>query len=214
MTGILFDLDGTLLDTLQDLCDSLNVALGQFDYPARTLEETRRFVGNGAFELVRRAVPEGADPEPVFGAFQAYYPDHCRIHTAPYPGILEALEALGRKYPLAIVSNKPDAAVKKLCAQLFPGIPAWGEGLGCPRKPAPDMVHRAMAAIGVERGIYVGDSEVDLATAKNAGLPCLSITWGFRDGPELAAAGAKYFCHTPAQLPDRIQLLLDDTREL
>lgn len=200
MTGVIFDLDGTLLDTLEDLKDAVNHALRQFGYPERTLGEVRRFVGNGAALLIQRAVPKGADPEPVLAAFRAFYDSHCRVKTKPYEGIADALAKLGEKYPLAVVSNKPDSAVKALCADYFPGIYARGESTDCPRKPAPDMVQKAMAAIGVERCIYVGDSEVDIATARNAGVPCLTVLWGFRDRDELQAAGAEYFCEHPAQL--------------
>jgi phosphoglycolate phosphatase len=205
--GILWDLDGTLLDTLEDLKDGVNYALAEFGYPPRSLEEVRRFVGNGAGRLMALAVPAGADSAPVLECFQAYYRDHCRIKTGPYAGIPEVLELLGREYPMAIVSNKPDAAVKALCADYFPGIPAWGETADCPRKPAPDMVFRAMEELGVETCIYVGDSEVDILTARNAGVKCLSVTWGFRDVPELEAAGAAHFCHTPGQLTETIVTL-------
>lgn len=139
-TGILFDLDGTLLDTLADLADSVNHVLASFGYPQRTVEEVRQFVGNGAARLIAQAVPEGANPVPVLAAFQPYYSAHCQIKTKPYEGIPEALAALGERYPLAIVSNKPDAAVKTLCADIFPGIYARGESPDCPRKPAADMV--------------------------------------------------------------------------
>lgn len=200
MTGVIFDLDGTLLDTLEDLKDAVNHALRQFGYPERTLGEVRRFVGNGAALLIQRAVPKGADPEPVLAAFRAFYDSHCRVKTKPYEGIADALAKLGEKYPLAVVSNKPDSAVKALCADYFPGIYARGESTDCPRKPAPDMVQKAMAAIGVERCIYVGDSEVDIATARNAGVPCLTVLWGFQDRDELQAAGTEYFCEHPAQL--------------
>ena len=121
-TGILFDLDGTLLDTLADLADSVNHVLASFGYPQRTVEEVRQFVGNGAARLIAQAVPEGANPAPVLAAFQPYYSAHCQIKTKPYEGIPEALAALGAHHPLAIVSNKPDAAVKTLCADIFPGI--------------------------------------------------------------------------------------------
>ena len=208
MTGILFDLDGTLLDTLQDLADSLNHALSRFGYPARTAEETRRFVGNGALVLIRRAIPDGENPMPVLAAFQEHYQSHCRIKTGPYPGIMAQLESLKEKYPIAIVSNKPDAAVKALCADYFPGVYALGESPECPRKPAPDMVYKAMAAIGVDRCIYVGDSEVDVETAKNAGVPCLSVTWGFRDESEIRAAGGVHFCTEPARLADMLEAML------
>ena len=207
-TAIIFDLDGTLLDTLEDLADAVNHTMDSFGYPHRTLEEVRRFVGNGAGQLIALAVPENADPAPVLECFQAYYRDHCRVKTSPYAGIPEALALLGREYPLAIVSNKPDAAVKALCADYFPGIPAWGEGLDCSRKPAPDMVYRAMEELGVARCVYVGDSEVDVVTAKNAGVPCLTVTWGFRDLPELKEAGAEYFCHSPGDLKETIEVLL------
>ena len=201
MIGVIFDLDGTLLDTLGDLTDATNAALATFGYPPRSLEEVRQFVGNGAARLMALAVPEGADPEPVLNWFRPYYDDHCRIKTGPYPAILDVLALLGQEYPLAIVSNKPDSAVKALCADYFPGIFALGEAHGCPRKPAPDMVFRAMEAIGVDRCIYVGDSEVDLATAKNAGVPCLSVLWGFRTRQELEQAGARHFCAKPGELP-------------
>lgn len=203
-TGILFDLDGTLLNTLEDLCDGTNVALAQFGYPARTLAEVRRFLGNGAANLIAQAVPAGADPAPVLAAFQSYYPGHCQIKTAPYAGILPALERLARAFPIAIVSNKPDAAVKPLCRHYFPGIFALGETAGCPRKPAPEMVFKAMEAIGADRCIYIGDSEVDVRTAKNAGVPCLSVLWGFRDRAEIEQAGGTDFCDAPSELADTL----------
>ena len=207
-TAILFDLDGTLLDTLADLHDAVNYALGSFGYPRRSLEEVRRFVGNGAGQLIALSVPENTDPEPVLAVFQEYYRDHCQIKTGPYPGIMEALTVLGKKYPLAIVSNKPDAAVKRLCAELFPGLYARGEDTDCPRKPDPAMVFQAMAALGAETCVYVGDSEVDIATAKNAAVPCLSVLWGFRDKDDLQNAGAAHFCETPNHLADEIERMI------
>lgn len=203
--GILWDLDGTLLDTLADLTDSTNFALRQFGYPERTMAEVRSFVGNGARRLIQRAVPEGADVDAVLEAFHIYYDSHCRIKTKPYDGILKALSELGEKYPMAVVSNKPDSAVKPLCAQYFPGLYARGESTDCPRKPAPDMVFKAMEAIGAEKCIYVGDSEVDVLTAKRAGVPCLSVLWGFRDRDEIEKAGGIYFCDDPQKLPDMIE---------
>lgn len=213
-TGILFDLDGTLLDTLEDLKDGVNYALGQFAYPPRSLHEVRDMVGNGAKVLITKAVPTGADPAPVLACFQEYYQSHCRIKTKPYEGIEAALDALGRSYPLAIVSNKPDGAVKKLCAEYFPGIYAQGEREGCPRKPAPDMLKIAMDAIGVDRCVYVGDSEVDVLTARNAGVPCLSVTWGFRDQSTLEEAGADRFCHDPRLLAQTIARMLEPERRM
>lgn len=197
MTGLLFDLDGTLLDTLDDLMDSVNFSLSQFGYPQRSREEIRCFVGNGAKMLIQRAVPEGENWEPVYQVFQTYYRSNCQKKTGPYPGIPEALEALGKDFPIAIVSNKPDMAVKTLCQQYFPGIYARGESEDCPRKPAPDMVHMAMKAIGADRCIYIGDSEVDVLTAKNAGVPCLSVLWGFRKREEIPGT---CFCDSPEEM--------------
>ena len=207
-TGILFDLDGTLLDTLEDLRDGVNYALGVFGYPQRSLEEVRRFVGNGARKLIRLAVPEGADPEAVFQVFKPYYDVHCQSKTKPYNGIPEVLAELREKYPIAIVSNKPDSAVKRLCADYFPGVYALGESPDCPRKPAPDMVHKAMKEINVEQCIYVGDSEVDVLTAQNAGVPCLSVLWGFRDKEEIEAAGGIYFCECTEMLAKQLEEMI------
>ncbi len=204
-TAIIFDLDGTLLDTLGDLHAAVNYVLREFDYPQRTIDEVCRFVGNGAAQLIRLAVPEGEDWEVVLSAFQTYYAAHCDILTKPYDGIPEALVALGEKYPLAVVSNKPDQAVKELAKIYFPSLYARGESTDCPRKPAPDMVYKAMEALGVHRCIYVGDSDVDIVTAKNAGVPCLSVTWGFRDKAELRTAGATHFCYNPKDLISAIE---------
>ncbi|MGM9586260.1 MAG: HAD family hydrolase [Candidatus Limivicinus sp.] len=201
--GVLFDLDGTLLDTLEDLRDGTNYALGVHGYPSRSLEEVRRFVGNGAENLIRRALPSAAAEEEVqkvLATFRPYYNAHCRVKTKPYDGISEALRILSAEYPVAIVSNKPDSAVKPLCADYFPGIFALGETEGCPRKPAPDMVYKAMKVIGAERCIYVGDSEVDVLTAKNAGVPCLSVLWGFRHRADMEAVGGSCFCEKPEDL--------------
>ncbi len=201
-TGILFDLDGTLLDTLEDLLDATNYALAAHGYPPRTLRELRRFVGNGAQNQIRLALPDDnkKDLESVLATYKPYYTDHCQIKTKPYDGVLAALEVLGRKYPIAIVSNKPDSAVKALCADYFPGLYALGETPDCPRKPAADMVFRAMEAIGVERCVYVGDSEVDVLTAKNAGMPCVGVLWGFRDREDLEAAGECVYCERTEDL--------------
>ena len=209
MTGIMFDLDGTLLNTLDDLMDAVNHTMEVFGYPRHSREEVRRFVGNGAGQLLRLSVPQGQDWQAPLEEFQRFYKAHCQVKTAPYPGIPEALAALG-KFPIAIVSNKPDAAVKKLCAQYFPGIYAQGEHPGCPRKPSPDMVRIAMEHIGVDRCIYVGDSEVDVLTAHNAAVPCLSVLWGFRDRAEIQAAGESRFCETPAQMPAMLEEMIKE----
>ena len=201
-TGILFDLDGTLLNTLEDLLDATNYALALYGHPPRTLKELRRFVGNGAENQIRLSLPEEKkeDLPQVLAAYKPYYTDHCRLKTKPYDGILSALEVLGQKYPVAIVSNKPDSAVKALCADYFPGLYALGETADCPRKPAADMVFKAMKAIGVERCVYVGDSEVDVLTAKNAGMPCVGVLWGFRDQADLEAAGGCVYCEKTEDL--------------
>ena len=208
-TGILWDLDGTLLDTLDDLVDAVNYTLQQYGYPVRTREEVRCFVGNGARRLIERAVPADGDVSAVFNTFRAYYNAHCQIKTKPYDGIMAALQELGAKYPMAVVSNKPDSAVKPLCAQYFPGLYALGESADCPRKPAADMVFKAMAAIGVERCIYVGDSEVDVLTARNAGVPCLSVLWGFRNRDEIEANGGVHFCDDTAALVEKLEELIN-----
>ena len=210
-TGIIFDLDGTLLNTLEDLLDATNYALAQCGYPARTLAELRRSVGNGAENQIRMSLPAGTSPEEVqrvLKIYKPYYTEHCQVKTRPYDGIWESLAILKEKYPIAVVSNKPDAAVKALCGQMFPGIFALGEAPDCPRKPAPDMVHKACRAIGVDTCVYVGDSEVDVRTAKNAGVPCLSVLWGFRDREDIEAAGGQYFCESPAQLTEKIEEII------
>ena len=212
MTGILFDLDGTLLNTLDDLKSAVNHTMKAFGYPERTREEVRRFVGNGAARLLQLAVPAGEDWQAPLAEFQCYYREHCQEATAPYPGISAALEALSA-HPIAVVSNKPDAAVKPLCAHYFPGIFALGETAGCPRKPDPAMVRKAMEAIGVTDCVYVGDSEVDVCTAKNAGVPCLSVLWGFRDKAEIQAAGGRHFCESPAQMPTILKRIIKELEE-
>lgn len=210
-TGILFDLDGTLLDTLEDLLDATNYALAVHGYPARTLKELRSFVGNGAYNQMRLSVPGGTAPEKiqaVLDTYKPYYTDHCQNKTAPYDGIPAVLKKLAETYPLAIVSNKPDAAVKALCKVYFPGVYALGETPDCPRKPAADMLFKAMGAIGADRCIYVGDSEVDVLTAKNAGVPCICVTWGFRDREALEKAGAAHLCRGVEELEEKIEELI------
>ncbi len=205
---VIFDLDGTLLDTLQDLADSTNYALGLNGLPARTTEEIRRFVGNGVGRLIRRAVPEGT-PEEVesrcLADFRAHYLLNMEHLTAPYPGVLDLLDALtARGIRIAVVSNKFDSAVKGLCQTYFGSrIPvAIGESQGIARKPAPDTVFRALEELGNSSGqaVYVGDSDVDIQTARNAGLPCLSVSWGFRDAAFLSSRGAQRIVDSPAAL--------------
>ena len=205
--GILWDLDGTLLDTLDDLADSVNYALEQFGYPLRERDEIRRFVGGGAKHLIGQAIPEGAEIYPVQECFWNHYRVHCQDKTKPYAGILQTLTQL-EKYPMAVVSNKPDGAVKILCAEHFPGIYARGVSPECPRKPAPDMVKRTMELLGIDSCIYVGDSEVDVQTAKNAGVPCLSVLWGFRSRQEIEEAGGQNFCECVEGLVDMLETMI------
>ena len=210
-TLILFDLDGTLLDSLGDLTDSTNHILAQYGCPLRTMDEIRSFVGNGAEVLIRLALPGKKSDPPVaeaLAAYKAHYATHSRIKTKPYDGILEALAEISKKHPVAIVSNKPDEATKILARELFGGMPAWGESADCKRKPAPDMLYKAMKELGIDTCIYVGDSEVDVETAKNAGVKCLSVLWGFRDKQVLIDAGAEYFCEDPKNLAPMIEEMI------
>ena len=211
MVGILFDLDGTLLSTLEDLKDAVNFALRQYGCPERSLEEIRNFVGNGVKRLLQLALP-GKDTDPDYEAFletyQTYYALHNQDKTAPYPGVLEALEVLKKEYPVAIVSNKHHSAVATMCQHYFGDIYARGEQPGCLRKPAPDMIFQTMQDMGIDKCIYVGDSEVDVATAQNAGVPCLSVLWGFRSLEELQNAGATHFCRDASQLPQMLKAMI------
>ncbi len=210
--GILFDLDGTLLDTLGDLQVAVNYALSQFGYPNREMWEIRNFLGNGMRNLIKRSLPEGvseARVDEVLSVYQPYYDSHNLILTRPYDGVLPALEALKGKYPIGVVSNKQDTAVKPMCAQFFgPELYALGEIPGTPRKPAPDMIKKAMADLGMDGAIYVGDSEVDLQVAENVGLPCLLVTWGFRDKEVLEKAGGKHFCDEPSKLAETLEEII------
>ena len=205
---ILFDMDGTVLDTLQDLWASTNAVLRELGHPERSLDDIRSYVGNGARNQIRRALPEGSGDDAIDDAlsrYRAYYAEHCRDHTKPYPGVVEALRRLkdaGKK--LAVVSNKPDAAVRLLSDEHFGALMdvAIGETPTLRRKPAPDTVDAALAALGAEKtgAVYVGDSEVDVATAQNAGLPLIAVSWGFRSRAALQAAGAVTIVDTPEEL--------------
>lgn len=205
---IIFDLDGTLLYTLEDLADATNYALKKHGLPQRTIDEVRQFVGNGVRNLMKRAVPKGEeDPEfeNIFDDFKAFYGEHCNDKTRPYDGIMELLGELKRQgYELAIVSNKLDSAVKELNKRYFEGIidVAIGEKEGVLRKPAPDTVVTALKELNCskETAIYVGDSDVDIQTAKNVGIPCISVLWGFRDREFLEEHDAQVF----AKIPDDI----------
>ena len=208
--AVLYDMDGTVLDTLEDLKNAVNAALAAFGRSALTLEQVRAYVGNGSRRLIELALGEDASPEEIermLAWYKPWYDAHCRILTRPYPGILplmERLKAAGVRQ--AIVSNKPDSAVRALAADFFPGLAEFAvgerESEGIRRKPWPDMLDAAREQMGLEREdcLYVGDSEVDLLTAANAGLRCVSVTWGFRSREQLLAAGAGTLADTPEAL--------------
>ena len=206
--AILFDMDGTLLDTLTDMQDAVNHVLAAHGLPLRTLEEVRRFVGNGAGPLIHRALPEGYPQEQkVLAEYRAYYQAHNCIRTCPYPGILELLEQLRQRgLKLAVVSNKPDATTKALAARFFPGMLALGQREGVEPKPSPTLVIQALAELGADaaEAVYVGDSEVDVATARNAGLPMIGVSWGFRGREGLAEAGAEVIVDTAGELLEKL----------
>ena len=206
----IFDLDGTLLDTLDDLASAVNYALRTYGMPEHSRDAIRRFVGNGVRMLMIRAVPDGEQNpkfEEVFETFRKYYMQHSLDTTRPYDGIPEMLSALRQRgCRLAVVSNKFDAATKELCKHFFPNTieVAVGEheAEGIRKKPAPDTVIEALSQLGVssKNAVYVGDSDVDLETARNAALPCISVLWGFRDRDFLLAHGATTFITSPKEL--------------
>ncbi len=195
----IFDLDGTVLNTLEDLCDSVNFSLKTHNLPERSLSEIRAFVGNGIRRLIDLAVPENTDvqvTDSVFEAFKTHYKEHSCDKTKPYDGIIELLSALRKRgIYTAVVSNKADFAVKDLVERYYDGLFSYssGEKEGIPRKPDPDMVCNAIEFFGVtsEDAVYSGDSEVDIMTAKNSGIDSIIVTWGFRDKEILINSGAK-----------------------
>jgi phosphoglycolate phosphatase len=212
----IFDLDGTLLDTLTDLAASTNYALRKHGMPEHSIDDVRRFVGNGVRKLMERAVPDGADNplfDEAFATFRQHYMEHSLDTTRPYDGIPETLAALkARGCRLAVVSNKMMAATQELCRHFFPDTieVAIGEdeAHGIRKKPAPDTVFEALKTLDVSRveepdglsAVYVGDSDVDIQTAANAGLPCISVLWGFRDRDFLIQHGAETFISAPSEL--------------
>ena len=209
----LFDLDGTVLDTLDDIADAINAVLSANGLPARTRDEIRLFVGNGIRKLIERAVPADTDVDTVarlLTDFKAYYGAHCADKTAPYAGILEMLAALrARGVRTAVVSNKADFAVKALAKQYFNDLfdMALGEDVAKrPAKPAPDMVYHVLETLGATpaEAVYIGDSDVDVLTARNAGLPCIAVTWGFRDRACLQKAGATLLADSAEELQNLI----------
>ena len=211
--AVLFDMDGTVLDTLEDLKDAVNVTLRAYGMPERSLEEVRCFVGNGALRLFEQAVAPGSSQETVMETlayFKDYYDRHCLIKTAPYDGIMELLAELkAQGVKLAVVSNKPHSAVMELSRLFFSDYMEYSMGQQdfIARKPAPDMLWHTVERMGLELSdcVYIGDSEVDVATAKNAGMDGIAVSWGFRTVAELEAAGAKCIVHSTEELLELLQ---------
>lgn len=208
--AVIFDLDGTLLNTLDDLADSTNYALSKFGYPTRTIEEVRQFVGNGVAKLIERAIPEGKNNpnfEKCLSIFKENYAQNMYNKTAPYNGIIEMLSNLKSKgIKIAVVSNKFDLAVKELCKKYFEGFIDFAAGeneaQGIKKKPAPDTVISVLNKFNFapEDAVYVGDSDVDIMTAKNSKMPCISVTWGFRDEKFLLENGATILINAPSEI--------------
>ena len=205
---IIFDLDGTLLNTLEDLHACFNKAITEYGYPKRTLEEIKSFVGNGIKKAIERALPsniEECELNKIVNYFRSYYEEHMLELTKPYDGIIELLEELkANNYKLAVVSNKYDAAVKKLCQNYFGKYIdiAIGESTGVRKKPEIDGVMKAIKELNssINNSIYIGDSDVDIKTAKNVGIPCISVLWGFRDKDFLIQNGGKLFAEKPKDI--------------
>lgn len=207
---VIFDLDGTLLNTLDDLADSTNYALSKFGYPTRTIDEVRQFVGNGVAKLIERAIPEGKNNpnfEKCLAIFKENYAQNMYNKTAPYNGIIEMLSNLKSKgIKIAVVSNKFDLAVKELCKKYFEGFIDFAAGendaQGIKKKPAPDTVISVLNEFNFapEDAVYVGDSDVDIMTAKNSKMPCISVTWGFRDEKFLLENGATILINAPSEI--------------
>ena len=206
--AVLFDMDGTVLDTVGDLTDAINVSLEKFGFPARSQEEVKSFLGKGPAHFVNCAVPEGTDAatrQQVLAFYEPYYDSHCQIRTAPYPGIMDLLKTLkARGIRLAVISNKQEPAVKALAEQHFDGLLELAVGTS-PRircKPDPSAVLAAMAELGVEKSetLYVGDMDVDLNTARNAGIDCVGVSWGFLGRKKLEALGAEHIVDNTEQL--------------
>lgn len=209
----IFDMDGTILNTLEDLKNSINVALSQNGFPERTLEEVRSFVGNGSRKLVERSVPEGTtvqEQEKVLASFDADYSTHCAVYTRPYEGIPELVATL-KKHGIktAVVSNKPDYGVQALCEQYFQGLFDFAIGVreGMRKKPAPDTVFEVLKFFQTskEEAVFIGDSDVDVQTAIHAGVSCIGVSWGFRDREVLQNAGATQIVNTTQELLEHIE---------
>ena len=202
--AVLWDMDGTVLDTLEDLWAAVNVSLRRFGLPEASLEQVRAGLGNGAAHLIACCAPEERQEE-VLAFYKPWYDAHCNLNTRPYPGIPELMARLRKQgVRQAIISNKPDPAVQELARIYFPGLleTAVGESETVRRKPNPDAVLAAVRQMGLDVAdcVYVGDTEVDLATARNAGMACVAVTWGFRSREQLIAAGATRIADTAEEL--------------
>ena len=214
MKTLLFDLDGTLMDTLQDITDSVNYALKETGFPLRTPEEVRLAVGNGVVKLIENLLPgESVETrEAVLQIFRPYYAVHASDKSRPYAGLPAVLERLQREgYACGIVSNKPHEATSEIGKTFFPTFPlALGQREDIPRKPSAAPIEFALKTLGgtKEECIYIGDSEVDVKTALNARVPCIGVTWGFRDENVLTEAGATHLARTPEELYERIREIL------
>ena len=210
---IIWDMDGTLLDTLDDLADSVNAALAEFGQPLRTRNEIRSFIGNGVIRLVELSVPDGKENpkfEEIFSFFQRHYAKNCRNKTKPYVGLDKVLPELKRRgCRMAIVSNKTDSAVQSLTNLHFKDTMdlAIGNSERLRRKPYPDEVLEALRIFGAEKdsAVYIGDTEVDLMTAENAGVDCICVSWGYRDRQALLSSGAKVIADTPEELAELLK---------
>ena len=196
---VLFDMDGTVLNTIEDIHRSVNQTMRHFGYPEKTLSETKHNTGNASRNLILKSCPEGADVEEALSYYVPYYQAHCNEHTKPYDGIIELMAKLRADgIKTAVVSNKMDGAVKELASKWFDGLldVAVGETEGYNRKPSPDLVLKAAQEMGADlsQSVYVGDTEVDILTARNSGIPCIEVTWGFRDKEEIINLGADVYC--------------------
>ncbi len=206
--AVIFDLDGTLTDTLDDLKNSVNYALGEFGFPERTLDEVRSFVGNGVRRLIYLSVPENTPQETAeecLKVFKEYYKSHSLIKTKPYDGIIPMLEELKKQgIKTAVVTNKMHEAAEDIVHIFFDGLidTTVGQVDGVAQKPQPDGINLVLSSLSVskERAVYVGDSEVDCITAINAGMPCIGVTWGFRDRYVLLENGASCIIDSPEQI--------------
>lgn len=206
--AFIFDMDGTILDTIEDIAGAVNYILEKHDMPKRTVDEVKSFVGNGLYRTLELSVPENTDKtimDRIYEEFVSYYKDHSNIKTKPYDGIVPVMRELKKQgYKLAVVSNKRQEAVSALCETFYDGIfeVSLGEQDGMRRKPYPDMVIEALNRMGVkkEEAVYVGDSDVDIMTAKNSNLKGIFVSWGFRSREFLKEHGAQEILDHPEQL--------------